>query len=176
MKAPRNPIKSQDFKKAFSQYKYVLQLDKEYFENHIYFLFQHLEEVGITSFEDIDETHIQHFLRNLQQGFYNKDKRGIELATECIDKFLVYLSTTYGIFLEPEYYTFTKDGVRIKMGKHIKKLREEKGWSQSKLARKLNESEEMVVQLENGGVPLNFDSLRFVSCKLGVSLQEVLDF
>ena len=63
MNTPRKPLKSQEFRKAYAHYRRVLQLDKEFYERQIYYLFKHLEESKVRSFEDINEMHIEDFLK-----------------------------------------------------------------------------------------------------------------
>ena len=176
MNTPRKPLKSQEFRKAYAHYRRVLQFDKEFYDRQVYYLFNHLEESKVASFEDINETHIEGFLKAANARHYSNDNLGIEDTAECIQRFLLYLGSTYGVFLEPDSYLLNKEGVNTRLGKHIQKLREQKGWSRSKLARKIGESENTLEAMELGKLKMNLTAIRFISSKLGVSVYEILNF
>lgn len=68
-----------------------------------------------------------------------------------------------------------KDQLKIALGKRIIKLREEKGWSQSDLARACNKDRQAIEKLENGKVNPTLYTLLELSNALEVSLPELVD-
>ncbi|WP_295213712.1 helix-turn-helix transcriptional regulator [uncultured Chryseobacterium sp.] len=68
-----------------------------------------------------------------------------------------------------------KDQLKIALGKRIIKLREEKGWSQSDLARACNKDRQAIEKLENGKVNPTLYTLLELANALEVSLPELVD-
>lgn len=69
----------------------------------------------------------------------------------------------------------TKDKLKIELGKRIVMLREQKGWSQSDLARACNKDRQAIEKLENGKVNPTLYTLLELANALEVSLSELLD-
>lgn len=69
----------------------------------------------------------------------------------------------------------TKDQLKKELGKRIVKLREEKGWSQSDLARACNKDRQSIEKLENGKVNPTLFTLLEVANALGISLSKLVD-
>jgi len=70
----------------------------------------------------------------------------------------------------------TRDKLKIKLGKRIVMLREQKGWSQSDLARACNKDRQAIEKLENGKVNPTLYTLLELANALEVSLPELVDF
>lgn len=70
----------------------------------------------------------------------------------------------------------TKDQLKIKLGKRIVMLREQKGWSQSDLARACNKDRQVIEKLENGKVNPTLYTLLELANALEVSLPELVNF
>lgn len=69
----------------------------------------------------------------------------------------------------------TRDNLKIKLGKRIVMLREQKGWSQSDLARACNKDRQAIEKLENGKVNPTLYTLLELANALEVSLPELVD-
>ncbi len=69
----------------------------------------------------------------------------------------------------------TRDKLKIKLGKRIVMLREQKGWSQSDLARACNKDRQAIEKLENGKVNPTLYTLLELANALEVSLPELVD-
>ncbi|WP_253472031.1 helix-turn-helix domain-containing protein [Flavobacterium sp. HSC-61S13] len=61
-------------------------------------------------------------------------------------------------------------------GKQIVKLREQRGWSQSDLARACNKDRQAIEKLENGKVNPTLFTLLEVANALNISLSKLVDF
>ncbi|QOG04439.1 helix-turn-helix domain-containing protein [Flavobacterium sp. MDT1-60] len=70
----------------------------------------------------------------------------------------------------------TRDILKKKIGQRIIKLREEKGWSQSDLARACLKDRQSIEKLENGKVNPTIYSLLEVANALEISLSKLVDF
>ncbi|WPO82252.1 helix-turn-helix transcriptional regulator [Chryseobacterium sp. JJR-5R] len=70
----------------------------------------------------------------------------------------------------------TKDQLKIKLGKRIVMLREQKGWSQSDLARACNKDRQAIEKLENEKVNPTLYTLLELANALEVSLPELVNF
>lgn len=62
------------------------------------------------------------------------------------------------------------------LGKQIVKLREQRGWSQSDLARACNKDRQAIEKLENGKVNPTLYTLLEVANALNISLSKLVDF
>jgi len=62
------------------------------------------------------------------------------------------------------------------LGKQIVKLREQRGWSQSDLARACNKDRQAIEKLENGKVNPTLFTLLEVANALNISLSKLVDF
>ncbi len=69
----------------------------------------------------------------------------------------------------------TRDKLKKKIGQRIVELREQKGWSQSDLARACNKDRQAIEKLENGKVNPTLFTLLEVAEALGISLSKLLD-
>lgn len=69
----------------------------------------------------------------------------------------------------------TRDKLKIKLGKRIVILREQKGWSQSDLARACNKDRQAIEKLENGKVNPTLYTLLELANALEISLPELVD-
>jgi len=69
----------------------------------------------------------------------------------------------------------TRDKLKIELGKRIIMLREQKGWSQSDLARACNKDRQAVEKLENGKVNPTLYTLLELANALEISLPELVD-
>ena len=69
----------------------------------------------------------------------------------------------------------TRDKLKKKIGQSIVELREQKGWSQSDLARACNKDRQAIEKLENGKVNPTLFTLLEVAEALGISLSKLLD-
>ena len=63
-----------------------------------------------------------------------------------------------------------------KLGKHVTKIRTQKGWSQSELARNCDKERQSIERLENGKINPSAYYLLQVANGLDISLNELLDF
>ena len=63
-----------------------------------------------------------------------------------------------------------------KLGKHVIKIRTQKGWSQAELARNCDKERQSVERLENGKINPSAYYLLQVANGLDISLNELLDF
>jgi putative transcriptional regulator len=63
-----------------------------------------------------------------------------------------------------------------KLGKHVIKIRTQKGWSQSELARNCDKERQSIERLENGKINPSAYYLLQVANGLDISLNELLDF
>jgi transcriptional regulator with XRE-family HTH domain len=70
----------------------------------------------------------------------------------------------------------TKNAYLLKLGRHIAKLRQEKGHSQASFARLCNKSPQNYYRIENGLVNISIFNLKQISDKLNLHLSELLDF
>lgn len=64
----------------------------------------------------------------------------------------------------------------MELGKQIVKLREQRGWSQSDLARACNKDRQAIEKLENGKVNPTLFTLLEVANALDISLSKLVDF
>lgn len=69
----------------------------------------------------------------------------------------------------------TREKLKIELGKHIVMLRQQKGWSQSDLARACNKDRQAIEKLENGKVNPTLYTLFEIANALEVSLPELVD-
>lgn len=69
----------------------------------------------------------------------------------------------------------TRDELKKELGKRIVELREQKGWSQSDLARACNKDRQAIEKLENGKVNPTLYTLLEIAKALEVSLSELVD-
>lgn len=69
----------------------------------------------------------------------------------------------------------TRDQLKKEFGKRIIMLREQKGWSQSDLARACNKDRQAIEKLENGKVNPTLFTLLELANALEVSLGELVD-
>jgi len=70
----------------------------------------------------------------------------------------------------------TRDNLKKKIGQRIIELREQKGWSQSDLARACNKDRQAIEKLENGKVNPTLYTLLEVANALELSLSKLVDF
>lgn len=70
----------------------------------------------------------------------------------------------------------TKEKLKKEIGKKIKFLREQKGWSQSDLARACEKDRQAIEKIENGKVNPTIFSLLEISKALSVPLSELVTF
>ena len=70
----------------------------------------------------------------------------------------------------------TKEKLKKEIGKKIKFLREQKGWSQSDLARACEKDRQAIEKIENGKVNPTVFSLLEISKALSVPLSELVTF
>ena len=70
----------------------------------------------------------------------------------------------------------TKEKLKKEIGKKIKFLREQKGWSQSDLARACEKDRQAIEKIENGKVNPTVFSLLEISKSLSVPLSELVTF
>lgn len=63
-----------------------------------------------------------------------------------------------------------------KLGKRVIKLREQKGWSQSDLARNCDKERQSIERLENGKINPSAYYLHEIAYGLGINTKELLDF
>lgn len=63
-----------------------------------------------------------------------------------------------------------------KLGKHVIKIRTQKGWSQSELARNCDKERQSIERLENGKINPSAYYLLQVANGLEISLNELLNF
>lgn len=68
----------------------------------------------------------------------------------------------------------TRDQLKKALGTRIIKLREQKGWSQSDLARACNKDRQAIEKLENGKVNPTLYTLLELANALGISLPELV--
>lgn len=69
----------------------------------------------------------------------------------------------------------TRDELKKELGKRIVELREQKGWSQSDLARACNKDRQAIEKLENGKVNPTLYTLLEIAKAIEVSLSELVD-
>ncbi|MCT2562518.1 MULTISPECIES: helix-turn-helix domain-containing protein [Chryseobacterium] len=69
----------------------------------------------------------------------------------------------------------TRAKLKIELGKQIVMLRQQKGWSQSDLARACNKDRQAIEKLENGKVNPTLYTLLEIANALEVSLPELVD-
>ncbi|MCE2734796.1 MAG: helix-turn-helix domain-containing protein [Flammeovirgaceae bacterium] len=70
----------------------------------------------------------------------------------------------------------TKEKLKKEIGKKIKFLREQRGWSQSDLARACEKDRQAIEKIENGKVNPTVFSLLEISKALSVPLSELVTF
>lgn len=70
----------------------------------------------------------------------------------------------------------TRDKLKKELGKRIVELREQKGWSQSDLARACNKDRQAIEKLENGKVNPTLYTLLEVANALEISLSKLVEF
>lgn len=69
----------------------------------------------------------------------------------------------------------TRDKLKKELGKRIVELREQKGWSQSDLARACNKDRQAIEKLENGKVNPTLFTLLEIANALEISLSKLVD-
>ncbi|MBP1224992.1 helix-turn-helix domain-containing protein [Flavobacterium sp. 1355] len=69
----------------------------------------------------------------------------------------------------------TRDKLKKDIGLRIIKLREQKGWSQSDLARACNKDRQAIEKLENGKVNPTLYTLLEIASALEISLSKLVD-
>ena len=69
----------------------------------------------------------------------------------------------------------TRDKLKKKIGQRIVELREQKGWSQSDLARACNKDRQAIEKLENGKVNPTLDTLLEIANALDISLSKLVE-
>ncbi|WP_148909203.1 helix-turn-helix domain-containing protein [Sphingobacterium allocomposti] len=69
----------------------------------------------------------------------------------------------------------TRDKLKKELGKRIVELREQKGWSQSDLARACNKDRQAIEKLENGKVNPTLYTLLEIANALDISLSKLVD-
>jgi ribosome-binding protein aMBF1 (putative translation factor) len=69
----------------------------------------------------------------------------------------------------------TRDKLKTEIGRRIVELREQKGWSQSDLARACNKDRQAIEKLENGKVNPTLYTLLEIANALEVSLSKLVD-
>lgn len=74
-----------------------------------------------------------------------------------------------------DIWFMTREKLKIELGKHIVILRQQKGWSQSDLARACNKDRQAIEKLENGKVNPTLYTLLEIANALEVSLPELVD-
>jgi putative transcriptional regulator len=62
------------------------------------------------------------------------------------------------------------------LGKQVVRLREQKGWNQSELARNCDKERQSIERLENGKINPSAFYLKQVAEGLGISVSELLNF
>ena len=67
-----------------------------------------------------------------------------------------------------------KDPMLLQLGKHLRKLREQRGWSQEELAFRCNLHRTYIGSVERGEYNLTLLTLRKITDKLGISLADAL--
>ncbi len=70
----------------------------------------------------------------------------------------------------------TKKSFLLKLGRHIAKLREQKGLNQANLARKSGKDPQSLYRLENGIVNPSIFYLKEIADELEMTVSEILDF
>ena len=93
-------------------------------------------------------------------------------------KLQMNLSTFYMTYLLTDSMTFvfvTRDKLKKDIGLRIIKLREQKGWSQSDLARACNKDRQAIEKLENGKVNPTLYTLLEIANALEISLSKLVD-
>lgn len=70
----------------------------------------------------------------------------------------------------------TRDKLKQDLGKRIVRLRQQRGWSQSDLARACNKDRQAIEKLENGKVNPTLYTLLEIANALEISLSELVDF
>ncbi|MBW3519236.1 helix-turn-helix domain-containing protein [Flavobacterium sp. NKUCC04_CG] len=70
----------------------------------------------------------------------------------------------------------TREKLKLELGKQIVKLREQRGWTQSDLARACNKDRQAIEKLENGKVNPTLYTLLEVANALEISLSKLVDF
>ncbi|MEZ4970413.1 MAG: helix-turn-helix transcriptional regulator [Flavobacteriaceae bacterium] len=69
----------------------------------------------------------------------------------------------------------TRDKLKKELGKRIVELREQKGWSQSDLARACNKDRQAIEKLENGKVNPTLYTLLEIANAMEISLPKLVD-
>jgi putative transcriptional regulator len=69
-----------------------------------------------------------------------------------------------------------KDEFLKKLGKRVIKIRTQKGWSQSELARNCDKDRQSIERLENGKINPSAYYLKEIAIGLDVPLRELFDF
>lgn len=67
-----------------------------------------------------------------------------------------------------------KDPMLLQLGKHLRKLREQRGWSQEELAFKCGLHRTYIGAVERGEYNVTLLTLRRITDKLGISLVDAL--
>lgn len=74
------------------------------------------------------------------------------------------------------YSIMDKQGFLIRLGKQVVKLRIQKGWSQSELARNCFKDRQSIERLEKGKINPSSFYLYEIAEGMGVSVKDLLDF
>lgn len=74
-----------------------------------------------------------------------------------------------------DIWVVTRDNLKKELGRRIVTLREQKGWSQSDLARACHKDRQAIEKLENGKVNPTLYTLLEVANALEVTLSELVD-
>lgn len=74
-----------------------------------------------------------------------------------------------------DIWLVTRDKLKKELGKRIVELREQKGWSQSDLARACNKDRQAIEKLENGKVNPTLFTLLEIANALEISLSRLVD-
>ena len=75
-----------------------------------------------------------------------------------------------------DIWLMTRDKLKKSISLRINKFREQKGWSQSDLARACNKDRQAIEKLENGKVNPTLYTLLEIANALEVSLSKLVDF
>lgn len=70
----------------------------------------------------------------------------------------------------------TKKAFLLKLGRHIAKIREQKGYSQASIARKASKDPQSFYRLENGIVNPSIFYIKEIADELDLTVSELLNF
>jgi transcriptional regulator with XRE-family HTH domain len=65
--------------------------------------------------------------------------------------------------------------IRVRLGRRLSALREERGWNQSYLAEISGIGRSHLSQIENGAVAVRIDTLHVLAMSLGIKLSKLLE-